>query len=647
MGVDPATSSSHRRRLGALIAVALGLVLVAVQARFAFEPSAGPPRTFEFGVRGLAVGSWTQAQLRSLADAVGILRLGWAAASVLFGLVGARSLKRAGWSTGAAICVGSGVGLTAFQALDPGLIAFVAERGFSGAPHYLELEDLLRGVGWTAIALGVLCWFGRGAPSESVSRSDADPRASLVLACAVAGLVPLVWSVWSLDGVPVTNDGLAYRFQADVFAAGEAVYPLVSDDAAYGPAFTGRQLLPIGDTALASKYPPGHSLLLSLGTLFGHARALPILLQGLMPLIVFGIARRLGARRPDWAAWMYALSPTPLALGGLWLSHGTSIPFAAAGIWFGLGALDPERSARRVALDALGCGFCLAVCGAARPGTALAIAIPLVALLALRPARLVRLGPLAVLAATPVVGAFLWIDQRTTGDPLLPAYVEYARTISPDDGWGLTNLATAPDALALNGARLTVWLNGLGLGSLLAWIGLATTRCRHRALLWGTPLALAAFYALLTFHGVPWAGPLYWSEAFALLAVLSAEGLATLTERMGVRTGRVYFTFAAVASASLLAVRAPLATAERNVRTQHIQAAQDLAGDSSWLVEVPLATPLEAKRRFLAPPTEVLTEGRWPRVVFVVEGHGRDLPDELDQRSRARFDVERGVVEPR
>ncbi|MHC4895322.1 MAG: hypothetical protein ACYTFV_18695, partial [Planctomycetota bacterium] len=130
--MDPATSSSHRRRLGALIAVALGLVLVAVQARFAFEPSAGPPRTFEFGVRGLAVGSWTQAQLRSLADAVGILRLGWAAASVLFGLVGARSLKRAGWSTGAAICVGSGVGLTAFQALDPGLIAFVAERGFSG-----------------------------------------------------------------------------------------------------------------------------------------------------------------------------------------------------------------------------------------------------------------------------------------------------------------------------------------------------------------------------------------------------------------------------------------------------------------------------------------------------------------------------------
>ncbi len=415
---------------------------------------------------------------------------------------------------------------------------------------------------------------------------------------------------------------------------------------AAAPHFNARQVLAEGGR-FASKYPPGHSLLLTPGAwlssrwpLFGALvgpRLLPLLLQAGMPWIVYALARRFGARRPAWAAWLYALSPTPLMLGSMWLAHGTSLPMCALAILFAVRAIDADGQGERgrALRSAIATGFLLSIAGLARPGTALAVALPLIGALLMRPRSLARLGPAAIVAAVPALVAFAWINWATTGQASLPAYVRYAAVVSPDDRWGLANLAGAPTSLTVNGARLSLWLHGFGMSAALAWLGLATYSGRHRALLWGIPLALAAFYSLLTFHGLPWAGPLYWVEGFPVLMVLSSEGLATLAERWGRRAVPIAL------GASALGASILLAGAELRLRTAHEAAdAADRGRRSDYsprVVEIDLFDALEVKRRFLAPPVELGTDRPLPSTVFVVSGARAPLPEALGERPRFRY----------
>ncbi|MEO0651640.1 MAG: phospholipid carrier-dependent glycosyltransferase, partial [Planctomycetota bacterium] len=643
---DPPRRPDRRYPWLGLLLVASGLPLIALRARFAFEPSDLPPRVFELGLGFGPHWRVEQGDLNAWLDGLAWLRGGWFVLALAAGPVLARALAlRLELGRAGARVLGLGLVLT-LALVDPvGLTAFVAERGFAGAPHYLEVEDLAGGLGLAAIALGLLAFTGAGRPSTD-DPGGARNAWSLLLACAVAGLVPTVFAAsmqpagWGSTPrsaepwQPLTNDGRAYALQAELFASGR----LAIDAGDQAEAFNARQVLRSG-TRFASKYPPGHSLLLTPGAWIaqhsdlarqaGGARLLPALLQAVMPLLVFGLARRLGARRPLLAAWLFALSPTPLVLGALWLSHGTSLPFATLAMLGALAALDADAVGRRrrALLWAAATGAALSVCALARPGTGVAVALPLLLLLAGRPRGVLRLGPAAAVAALPAVLCFAWINLRTTGDALEPAYVRYASEVSPDDGWGLANLATAPTSLFLNGARLGTWLHGFGLSAALAWIGLAVWGGRRRGLLCGVPLALAAFYALLTFHGVPWAGPLYWVEGFPLLVVLSSEGLHVLGARVGRRVPRVLLGAAVVGAALLIARREPLAGQELALRDAHRAAAASYRSrtgyDGELLIEVPLVAGLEVKRRFLAPPAELGTDAWPPRSLFVVGGGDR------------------------
>lgn len=656
-------SDAPRRRpwLGAA-SIAAGLAALTVVARFAFEPADSGPRVFQLGSLFGPGLDLAQPRLEESLTAIAGWRSAWALVAATIGVLGARwSGRRLALNRAGAALFGVGLALTVFTALDPGVVDFVARRGFSGAPTYREVEDLLRGFGVALLALGVGLALGPGTrvPRET---QDAVPRRTLWGASAVALSVPLLFSggvlstwnttdlaqTWPQTHRPLTNDGRAYLFQAELFASGR----VTTDLGAAAPHFNARQVLAEGGR-FASKYPPGHSLLLTPGAwlssrwpLFGAligARLLPLLLQAGMPWIVYALARRFGARRPAWAAWLYALSPTPLMLGSMWLAHGTSLPMCALAVLFAVRAIDADGQGERGRAlgSAVATGLLLSIAGLARPGTALAVALPLIGALALRPRSLARLGPAAIVAALPALVGFAWINWATTGQASLPAYVRYAALVSPDDRWGLANLAGAPTSLALNGARLSLWLHGFGMSSALAWLGLATYRGRHRALLWSIPAALAGFYALLTFHGLPWAGPLYWVEGFPLLMVLSSEGLATLAERWGRRAVPIALGASALGASILLAGRAPLAGAELRLRTAHEAAdAADRGRRSDYsprVVEVDLSDPLEIKRRFLAPPTELGTARPLPSTVFVVGGARGPLPEALRGRPRYRY----------
>jgi hypothetical protein len=520
---------------------------------------------------------------------------------------------------GRAILAG-GSALAAAGCGDPGLLGFVLERGSETAPGYRELQHLARAFGATALAAGVwTAGWGRR-PANGRPRLQRVPPAALCLGLGVIAVLLERWLTTALlAGEPLTNDGQAYRWQAELWARGH--WKL--EGGAWTEFFPGRQIY--AGEFVYSKYPPGHSLALALGARLGWMPLLPTLGTAALPALAFWIARRCQVARPELAACLAALCPMLVALSTLELSHGTSVP--ASWLLFGavlcaLQAAAAGRTARVAAWSALA-GASLGVVLLARPGTAAALAVPL-ALAAWRVGRSpggARATGAAIgaglLGSLPALAAFAWINLKTTGDALLPAYVQYANEVSPNDRWGWLNRAFAVDHTLLALARQQAWLLGLAPGLALAAFGWARGHL-HRDLALAWSLAPAGFYALLRFHGVPWAGPLYWSEASIFALVACAQGWVALGEGRSTAgrpgAGALLVPAAVGALAVLWGSLAPAAGESRARRAPGEVAERLTRGDlpeSDGAVHGVLFVPLEneiQRRRFhLAPPVEFAT----------------------------------------
>jgi 4-amino-4-deoxy-L-arabinose transferase-like glycosyltransferase len=438
------------------------------------------------------------------------------------------------------------LGLAGLMAVSPWTLAFVVTRSANSADAYLDLGDLARALGLGLLALGALGW-----RKSSSARAEAPSATSLPwLAVLVSMALPWFVSATFLGGEPLTNDGVSYRFQAQVFADGD----VVREVAPHQDAFLARQVLP-GPRA-ASKYPPGHAWVLTPGTWVGWPRLMPFLLLGLSTALVFALARRLGARDPTLAAWVFGLSPMVVGVESLWLSHGTSLPMGLVFAWAWLCACDRGRRAFAWALLA---GLAIGLTFAARPITALALAVP-TALVTLRHTS-AKLIVAAFVGFLPVGLAFLWINQVTTGSPWKTAYGLYADLVSANDRYGFVNLSTAGPYTAYNLARLSAWLVGLGAAGW--WLILGWRAGRPKRLALWIPVTLASFvgfYALHRFQGIPWVGPLYFVEAVPLLAVLISGGLAHVEARLNlarsVTLGALLLSSAVLLAPHLFAARA-------------------------------------------------------------------------------------------
>jgi len=506
------------------------------------------------------------------------------------GFAAARAVGRKG------VLAGLVFALLFFFSVDPASLQFVATRGAGSAARYLDIGDLVRALGWGAIALTSMGLWSRASAGSATPREDSGRR-WVVLACALAALVPTALSQLALGGEPLTNDGAAYRFQAELFADGE----LSREIGALSDFFPARQVMP-GAQAF-SKYPPGHSAVLAVGEFVGMPWLLPSLLAPLVPLLTWLLARRLGLRAPHRAALLVAISPVFLGVESLWLSHSTSVPMCLLFSYAVLAASDELSTNRNRAIcwGLIG-GAVLSIAFAARPLTALAVAISFALYFVSSAGRgALLVSATALVGFLPGAAFFLWINQQLTGSPFQTAYGMYADAVSPNDRYGFANLGTALSYTRFNLARLTAWLNGVAPGIWLVAVGcLAPARPKRAALLWLPALSLLSFYSLHRFHGIPWVGPLYLVEAVPLLAVLGAVGWNVLEERFGVVALRALAVTLCLASTQLVANHFVLASEHVAARSLPERLAER-QGIERGVIFVPIESE-NARRGFALPP---------------------------------------------
>jgi hypothetical protein len=526
-------------------------------------------------------------------------------------------------------------------ALDPLQASFALGLVGEGAANSLELEHARRALAMTLLLAALLAACpARGAqtalPLER-AHNGAALLAELLLAGAVSlGLGLLLSERW-LEGQPLTNDGKAYLWQARLFAQGQLSLP----GGPWTDFFPARQIYSGG--LVFSKYPPGHSLVLALGLAIGAAKAWVWAGALLAPAGVWYLAGRLGFERPRLAAWVFALSPMAIGIHGLWLAHGSSLPSGLLFLCAAESALARCATGRPAAARASLAGLALGLCFLARPGTALALCLPhLGSLWARAPRSRAALFGATLLGALPALVVYLTFNQQLTGSPWLSPYELYAAERSPNDRWGLVNLGTAWPNTAFNLGRLDRWLTGSAGGLALLVVGVrASWPAARLSIALGVPLCLLGFYALLRFHGVPWAGPSYLVEGLPLMACLASAGLARVAARLAPAARPLLAPLLAGAAGWRLAVQFEQAGREYALRSR-AEAAARAAPLQPALVFVPLRNEQEIKRFHLAPPLE--------REPFVL---ARDLGPRNRELQRAwrdfcayRFDPDSGSLTP-
>lgn len=370
------------------------------------------------------------------------------------------------------------------------------------------------------------------------------------LVAAIASIAT-VWFVWGeLAPTPKIQDEHSYLLQADIFARGRWTAP----SPAIPEFFEQPHVLVV--PAVASKYPPGHALLLSVGAFVGFRALVPLLLTGFTAAMIVLLVRRLASEQVallTWAVWV--TSPIVLRFQASYLSELTTAALVLASWW----ALLEWRDSRRlrwllILAAAVGWG------AITRPLTMLAFALPIGVIVVRDAWRLrhwrsfaaaVALGT-AILAIVPVWSA------NTTGDWRLTPLELYRRDYLPFDRLGFTpdttpprravspvleptyeffrvehekqSLSAVPRVAASRAGQLALgffptWrviLALLAIAGLVAMAAPVRFALASAALLFATHLAYA--------HWAPWT--VYYLEVAPVVSLLVALGCWTLTRRI-------------------------------------------------------------------------------------------------------------------
>jgi hypothetical protein len=413
---------------------------------------------------------------------------------------------------------------------------------------------------------------------------------TLVVVGVLTGLATTyVWG--ALDRSAVVHDESAYLLQAELFARLRFTGPTPPLPRFFEQLYV--NLVP----ALFSKYPPGTSLLISLGVPAGMPGLPIIAANALTGALVFSLARRFSDAATGLLAWALWCSSFPvLYFHAMYLSE---IPSGLAWLLAWWGIAHWHRSARQWPLWVT--AFALAYCGITRPLTAVALSLAVGAAawrLAARRAdapglRRQELAPFATCAALAVLVAGVW-SWRSTGSPVVTPLSLYTRTYVPFDrlGFGaradeapsaslpwdqrVTDLsfyeehrrhtvASLPATLVAR-ARMVArdmwyeWRGGLALVALVGlvaaplalWIGLGA-------------VALQLLLYLLYAHPARWS--LYYMEGLPVLAFATALGVIRLLE-LGARERASARARLGVVATLLVTLAWPATTTMKQVRLQ-------------------------------------------------------------------------------
>ena len=286
----------------------------------------------------------------------------------------------------------------------------------------------------------LVCWIGLRFRGDRFGALET--LANSRLAAPAVGLVTIgvIWFTWgSLRQIPVIHDEASYLLQAEAFARWRWAMPSPPL-----PAFFDQYHVLVTPT-FASKYWPGHGILLVPGIWLGLPGLVPLLLNGLAAAILFVLVRRV---TNGWVALITFALWLPMR-ENLWFraSYFSEITTSVLWLlgWFAL--LKWRETAQQRWLSAV--AACTGWMAITRPLTALAFALPVGAVVLWDISRQRKwrslvyptaLG-LAILCLLPV-----W-NAKTTGSWRQTPYGLYSKFYFPFDVMGFgrdTTPATQP-----------------------------------------------------------------------------------------------------------------------------------------------------------------------------------------------------------
>ncbi|HKW12002.1 MAG TPA: glycosyltransferase family 39 protein [Gemmatimonadaceae bacterium] len=333
----------------------------------------------------------------------------------------------------------------------------------------------------------------------------------------VAGLVTgaAVWYVWgSLRAVAPVHDEASYLLQARTFASFHWAMP-----APPLPEFF-EQYHALVTPVYASKYPPGHGLLLVPGIWLSLPGLTPVLLSVLAGALLFMLVRRVAN---GWVAvltfvlWLSTIGN--LRWRGSYLSETTTSALWLLGWW---ALLEwRERRANRWLVVLAGCVAWMAI---TRPFTAVAYAIPvgIVVIADVVKRRSWRELVRPILVALAIVAILPLANKETLGNWRTAPYETYTATYLPWDhlGFGVTDTPAQrplpPDMQQFSAQFISVHaghtLNRLPSIYLIRWRAILADAFHG----WRIPLAL---FALIGFSVLGIEGWLAVASALLLTGV--------------------------------------------------------------------------------------------------------------------------------
>jgi hypothetical protein len=255
-------------------------------------------------------------------------------------------------------------------------------------------------------------------------------------AAAAIGAAAAVFWVWgaSFRAPGVISDELAYLLQGALFASARWTAP-------------GRPLPVFFDQwhtlvtpVVAAKYPPGHSLLLSLGIAVGLPALVPLLLTGATAALFVCLAAEtvsLPAALMGCIAWV-TMRISLVFRPGYFSECTTSLLWLLG--WWALARWRREHRTQDLVLVAISCAWCLIT----RPLTGLVFTLPVVIVVvsevARRRAWRALVAPLA--AGTTILGLLPLWSLQTTGSWHLSPLQLYTRQYMPWDVPGFGAIVT-------------------------------------------------------------------------------------------------------------------------------------------------------------------------------------------------------------
>ena len=464
------------------------------------------------------------------------------------------------------------------------------------------------------LSIAAVAHWSAGATERGAAARALDSRAMVVAVFAVTFLV--IWYAWAaVHPFPRVQDEMAYTLQAEIFARGKWALPSPPL-----PVFW-EQPHVLVEPVLASKYFPGHSLLLALGAFIGWLPLMPLVLGACSGALLFVLARRVASGAVAFVAWTtWLFMPIVLYYGPSYFSESTTTFCWLAG-WFALLEWRETRRTGWLAAVAVFTGWCAIT----RPLTAVAYAIPLAVVVL---ADIVRGGRWRQLAIAFVAGCLviailpLW-SARTTGDWRVMPHTLYTRMYMPYDvpGFGFKSTPPSrqltPEVEQLNreygsahvrhtvarlptilGERVDylsvrLWGTSVGILMVFALLGLVTLNATT-ALPVITSVWLVLTY-LLYAHPASWT--LYYFESSPAFAYLTAAGIAWAASLIGRPRGAPSeFTFSwrsprwtrALVTGSLVLILPGLVTLKA-FRGQHIVDRRFLSRFAAQVDAIPAA----------------------------------------------------------